>query len=327
MRKNKRIITESERQADLIKRQQAIIESFGKEFNKIKRIDEDESEDNLMRYIDNRRDDLEMQLKSAIIKAVDIEVASRTLDTPQGAVMDPFDLMYRTIKSGFAKIEDVDARFVESAIETMESQDHPEGHGFGSSDGTYLMGDFLSDAGYNVDYSSGRLVATKGGMNEQDPVGDGFGAEYEQKEDNDNVLNNIIGGILSTPKEFLVDYNYDGSMVELNFYFQDDQYDIEGRIIIFLDVDDIKMGYYKPATFHDPPEGENTTFELSVNSLKVYVTTDEQVPSQYGDGYVYKEELLTTNTNLIENNYMDMWDKLELEEWLTEQIDDNYDPY
>ena len=181
MRKTKRIITESERQADLMKRQQAIIESFGEEFNKIKRVNEDEGEDNLMRHIDNRRADLEMQLKSAIIKVVDIEVASRTLETPQGAVMDPFTLMYRTIKSGFAKIEDVDARFVESAIETMESQDHPEGYGFGSSDGTYLMGDFLSDAGYNVDYSSGRMVVTKGGINEYGDDGYPAGAANDPR--------------------------------------------------------------------------------------------------------------------------------------------------
>lgn len=40
MKKGKRIITESDRQADLAKRQKAIVESFGTEFNKIKRLNE-----------------------------------------------------------------------------------------------------------------------------------------------------------------------------------------------------------------------------------------------------------------------------------------------
>lgn len=50
MKRKNRIITESDRQADLIKRQKAITESFNKEFNRIKRLDEMELYDEASNY-------------------------------------------------------------------------------------------------------------------------------------------------------------------------------------------------------------------------------------------------------------------------------------
>lgn len=145
-------------------------------------------------------------------------------------IYDPQRLIDRALQSGFISKEEARERAtlnVATEVAEETSADWPEGEGFGSSDFTYELKDFLDGLGYHTDFDNGTLVVVKGARITYTDGGRFYGLYLHTDPD---MKSNYFKKLGSKEAEYFIKknaYNYrsGGKQLELPIGYDIDQLD------------------------------------------------------------------------------------------------------